>query len=113
MFEKRKVTFHLILTVFAVAIFSSSLARAEDHDNNLDQQLRQTLREAGFTGRVESTLEVRLGRSLNRKLVDLGRMLWFDVSGGLHNDNTCGGCHSPTNGMGDTQSIAIGIQNNN
>ena len=28
-------------------------------------------------------------------------------------DNACAGCHSPTNGFGDTQSIAIGIQNNN
>ena len=38
-------------------------------------------------------------------------MLWFDPIGGLNNDNTCGGCHSPTNGFGDTQSIAIGIDN--
>ena len=37
---------------------------------------------------------------------------WFDIIGGLNNDNTCGGCHSPTNGFGDTQSIAIGIDNN-
>ena len=39
-------------------------------------------------------------------------MLWFDPIGGLNDDNTCGGCHSPTNGFGDTQSIAIGIDNN-
>src|SRR4029453_18557597 len=32
---------------------------------------------------------------------------------GLHSDNTCGGCHSPSRGFGDTQSIAMGIQNNN
>jgi cytochrome c peroxidase len=61
---------------------------------------------------VESTLEQRLGRRLDPQLADLGRLLWFDVAGGLHSDNTGGGCHSPTNGMGDTQSIAIGIQNN-
>src|SRR5438477_3402400 len=36
-----------------------------------------------------------------------------ETSGGLHSDNACAGCHSPTNGFGDTQSIAIGIQNNN
>jgi cytochrome c peroxidase len=42
----------------------------------------------------------------------LGRLLWFDTAGGLHSDNTCGGCHSPGNGFGDSQSIAIGIQNN-
>jgi cytochrome c peroxidase len=39
-------------------------------------------------------------------------MLWFDTIGGLNDDNTCAGCHSPTNGFGDTQSIAIGIDNN-
>src|SRR5205814_9939048 len=32
--------------------------------------------------------------------------------GGLNNDNTCAGCHSPTRGFGDTQSIAIGVVNN-
>ena len=39
-------------------------------------------------------------------------MLWFDPFTGLNDDNTCAGCHSPTNGFGDTQSIAIGIDNN-
>src|SRR5258707_5757505 len=38
--------------------------------------------------------------------------MWFDTIGGLNNDNTCAGCHSPTNAFGDTQSIAIGIENN-
>jgi cytochrome c peroxidase len=46
------------------------------------------------------------------KRAELGRLLWFDILGGLNNDNTCGGCHSPTNGFGDTQPIAIGIDNN-
>ena len=94
-------------------VICSSLLRADDYDIHLDQHLRAVLHNAEFTGRIESTLEQRLGRPLNLKLADLGRLLWFDVIGGLHNDNTCGGCHSPTNGMGDTQSIAIGIQNNN
>jgi cytochrome c peroxidase len=87
--------------------------RQEDGDRNLSRKLREVLHQAGFTGRVESTLERRLGRNLNLQLAELGRLLWFDVSGGLHSDNTCGGCHSPTNAMGDTQSIAISIQNNN
>ena len=39
---------------------------------------------------------------------DTGRMLWFDTITGLNDDNACAGCHSPTNGFGDTQSIAIG-----
>src|SRR4051794_6743220 len=82
-------------------------------DGNLDRELTRALRQVGFSGRMESTLEQRLGRPINPELANLGRLLWFDVTGGLHGDNTCGGCHSPTNGMGDTQSIAIGIQNNN
>lgn len=81
-------------------------------ETGVDRKLKRILRESGFTGNVESTLEHRLGRRLDPRLADLGRLLWFDVAGGLHSDNTCGGCHSPTNGMGDTQSIAIGIQNN-
>src|SRR6185369_6696165 len=30
----------------------------------------------------------------------------------VEDDNSCAGCHSPTRGFGDTQSIAIGIDNN-
>ena len=81
-------------------------------DNPLDQQLEAVLLDAGFTGRVESTLENRIGRHIDRQLADLGRLLWFDTITGLNDDNTCAGCHSPTNGFGDTQSIAIGIENN-
>ena len=79
---------------------------------SLDQQLTAVLAQHGFTGRVESTLERRLGRKLDNDLVDAGRLLFFDTVGGLNNDNNCSGCHSPTHGFGDTQSIAIGIDNN-
>ena len=78
----------------------------------LDQQLAAILAKHDFTGRIESTLERRLGRKLDNQLVDLGRLLFFDTVGGLNNDNNCSGCHSPTHGFGDTQSIAIGIDNN-
>src|SRR5678815_5235161 len=78
----------------------------------LDAELQAALSDAGFTGTVESTLEDRLGRPLDLELADLGRLLWFDTVMGLHDDNSCGGCHSPTNGFGDTQSIAIGVQSN-
>jgi cytochrome c peroxidase len=80
--------------------------------NPLDQELAAVLRAAGFTGRIESTLEQRLGRRLDRQLADLGRLLWFDTLTGLNDDNACAGCHSPTAGFSDTQSIAIGIENN-
>jgi cytochrome c peroxidase len=78
----------------------------------LDEQLSAVLGQHGFNGRIESTLEQRLGRKLDNQLVDLGRLLFFDTVGGLNNDNNCSGCHSPTNGFGDSQSIAIGIDNN-
>jgi len=80
---------------------------------DLDAPVRGALQAAGFTGRVQSTLEHRLGRPVNRKMANLGRLLWFDTLGGLHRDNTCGGCHSPAHAFGDSQSIAIGVQNNN
>jgi cytochrome c peroxidase len=86
--------------------------RSEEHPSRLDRELSAVLERAGFTGTVGSSIERRLGRPIDPRLADLGRMLWFDTSGGLHNDNSCGGCHSPANGLGDSQSIAIGVQNN-
>ena len=82
-------------------------------DAVLDISLRLALGLLGYTGAVGSTLEERLGRPLDPALADLGRLIWFDKSGGLHDDNACAGCHAPADGFGDTQSIAIGVQNNN
>ncbi len=75
-------------------------------------QLAELLQAAGFTGRIQSTLERRLGRRLSPELATLGRDLFFDNVSGLHDDNSCSGCHSPTHGFGDSQSIAIGVDNN-
>ncbi len=105
----------LFVVVCGVLLFTSS-AVAHDHRppdvSQLDRELMTVLREAGFTGRIESTLERRIGHRLDRQLADLGRLLWFDTLTGLNDDNACAGCHSPTAGFGDTQSIAIGIENN-
>ena len=79
---------------------------------SLNSQLRSRLAELDYSGRAGDRLEARLGRKVDRKLADLGRLLWFDTLTGLNDDNSCGGCHSPTTGFGDTQSIAIGIENN-
>jgi cytochrome c peroxidase len=105
-----KLALILILSVGCVLTVTQKSAKA-DHDS-LDQELSARLTELGFTGRIETTLEQRLGRHLDQRRANLGRLLWFDTIGGLNNDNTCGGCHSPTNAFGDTQSIAIGIDNN-
>jgi cytochrome c peroxidase len=83
-----------------------------DDSGMLDRQLQGALARHGFTGRIESTLEARLGRQVDRQLADLGRLLWFDTVTGLNNDNNCSGCHSPAHGFGDSQSIAIGVDNN-
>jgi cytochrome c peroxidase len=77
-----------------------------------DRELQEVLRSHGFTGSVERSLTKRLGRPVDRRLADLGRLLWFDTVTGLNDDNSCAGCHSPTHGFGDTQSIAIGVENN-
>jgi cytochrome c peroxidase len=80
--------------------------------DGLDGQLTARLQQLGFTGRVESTLTQRLGRPISQPLANIGQLLWFDTITGLNGDNTCAGCHSPTNGFGDSQPIAIGIDNN-
>jgi cytochrome c peroxidase len=108
------------IVLFAVvcgALLFVSIASAHDRQasisgSHLDRDLKAILARAGFTGRIESTLERRIGHRVDQQLADVGRMLWFDSIIGLNNDNSCAGCHSPTSGFGDTQSIAIGIQNN-
>jgi cytochrome c peroxidase len=86
-------------------------------DDGLNDELAEALATAGFTGNIQQIfqqrLEANLGRPIDPKLANLGRLLWFDKIHSLHHDNTCGGCHSPTNGFGDSQPMAIGVQNNN
>jgi cytochrome c peroxidase len=101
-------------TLFATVAIALSLPPAAfgTATKPLDARLTAKLHKAGFTGRIETTLETRLGRQLDQRLANIGRFLWFDTITGLNNDNTCAGCHSPTNGFGDSQPIAIGIDNN-
>ncbi len=86
-----------------------SNARAKDP---LDVALKVILKQYGFTGRVQATLEPRLGRKLNANLANVGRLAFFDSLLALKDDNSCSGCHAPTAGWGDSQAIAIGIDNN-
>lgn len=110
----RKLRLYLLLALAALAPASGQEIRAvSSHSGSaLDQQLAQLLAAAGFTGRIESTLEQRLGRPVDHRLAGLGRDIFFDSIEGLHDDNSCAGCHSPSNGFGDTQSMAIGVDNN-
>jgi cytochrome c peroxidase len=101
----------------AAVVFAQGSDRYQDEERNLNRDLSAALSAAKFTGDIEQTfrkkIERNLGRPINPKLANLGRLLWFDKFQSLGRDNSCGGCHSPTNGMGDTQPVAIGVQNNN
>lgn len=79
----------------------------------LDDQLSAVLNHYGFTGRIGSSLEQRLGRKIDSQLAELGRLAFHDSLLGLNDDNSCSGCHAAPLGFGDSQSIAIGIENNN
>ena len=104
------------LIAAGAVIWASSFALVvhadDDRGSSLEARLARVLRQHDFTGRVEQTLPDRLGRRIEDDLANLGRLLWFDNVHSLHRDNTCAGCHSPSNGFGDTQSIAIGVDNN-
>ena len=102
----------LVALVVGAAMIVTQRTSASDRDSILDDQLSQVLTQHGFTGTVGSSLERRLGRRIDNQLADLGRNLFHDTIVGLNNDNSCSGCHSATAGFGDTQSIAIGIENN-
>lgn len=115
----QKHSFRIIISIsitclgVGILLFATKWAQAAPRDEaQLNQELAEVLLQYGFTGRIEYTLEQRLGRRIDPQLAEIGRMLWFDTITGLNDDNTCAGCHSPTAGFGDTQSIAIGIENN-
>lgn len=102
----------LLVALVVSAVMIVTQRTLANGDYTVDDQLSQVLTQHGFTGSVGSSLERRLGRKIDNQLADLGRNLFHDTIVGLNNDNSCSGCHSATAGFGDTQSIAIGIENN-
>jgi cytochrome c peroxidase len=103
----------IILLLAVVALCSFLVTRKGSAETTLDSQLATVLSQHGFTGKIESKLRTRLGRDLNLKLAKAGNNLWFDSILSLDNSNSCAGCHAPQAAFADTQSIAIGIDNNN
>ena len=99
-----------VLLILTSTLWLSVVLRAGSRST--DDDLAALLAEHGFTGRIEGRFREKLGRPIDQRLADIGRLLWFDTIGGLNDDNSCGGCHSPTHAFGDTQPIAIGIDNN-
>jgi cytochrome c peroxidase len=73
---------------------------------NLEQELRPALAREGFSGRIESTVEAKLGRPINQRLAAIGDLPYYDAILDIKQDNACAACHSPTTGYADTQSIA-------
>lgn len=98
--------------IFGGFFLTTRKSSARIGQNPLDQQLSDVLSRHGFSGSVESTLEQRLGRRVDNNLADLGRNLFHDTAVSLTGDQSCAACHSATAAFGDTQSIAIGIENN-
>ena len=110
---------HRKLTIIVLALISVGVVvltpntSASSGDEFLNEQLSAALSQHAFTGRVGSTLEQRLGRKIDNQLADLGSLAFHDSLLGLNNDNSCSGCHAAPLGFGDSQSIAIGVENNN
>jgi len=92
---------------------AASLPAAEPdvNDETLNRQLKDVLAANSFTSNIQSSVEQRLGRPIDQQLQNLGRQLFFDPIHALHDDNSCAGCHDPAAGFGDSQAIAIGVQN--
>lgn len=110
--QRCKMIVLLVALIAGGAMFVTPRISAGGGDSALDDQLSAVLNQHGFTGRVGSTLEQRLGRKIDNQLADLGRSAFHDSLLGLANDNSCAGCHAAPAGFGDTQSIAIGVANN-
>lgn len=107
-----KLAVLVIAVIYGGFFIATQKSSARFSQNPLDQDLSNVLRQRGFTGNVESTLEQRLGRRVDNQLADLGRNLFHDTIVSLKGDQSCAACHSATAGFGDTKSIAIGIDNN-
>ena len=103
----------LALVSFVALVLTSSTTSATSGESVLDAQLSGVLRQQEFTGRVGLSVEQRLGRKIDNQLANLGRLAFHDSLLGLNDDNSCSGCHAAPLGFGDSQSIAIGVENNN
>src|SRR5947207_9198014 len=79
--KQYKITI-ISLAVIAVAVVIFT-PRTQAKGSALDDQLYALLNQQGFTGRIGSTLEQRLGRKVDNQLADLGRLLFHDTIVGL------------------------------
>ena len=110
--RQHRLSIVIVALMCICVVVLSPGASATSTDDVLNEQLSAILSHHGFTGRVGLSLEQRLGRKIDNQLADLGRLAFHDTLLGLNNDNSCSGCHSAPLGFGDSQSIAIGVDNN-
>ena len=111
--QQRWMTITVLALVACAIVTLAARTSAKADDSALNNQLSTLLSQHGFTGRVGQSLERRLGRKIDNQLADLGRLAFHDSLLGLNDDNSCAGCHAAPLGFGDSQSIAIGVENNN
>ncbi|KRR15996.1 hypothetical protein CQ12_29030 [Bradyrhizobium jicamae] len=105
--SRRRFGATLAISIASALSFSGIVALHAQSPADLDSRLDAALKAAGFTGRIKDKLP-----TLDQEKVLLGRDLFFDKILALHGDNSCSGCHAPQRAYGDTQSIAIGVDNN-
>jgi len=79
---------------------------------DLDATLQTLLAAHRFDGRIEEQLEVKLGRPVDDRLAEVGRLLFFDRVLSITEDNSCAGCHGPNVAFNDPMPISIGVDNN-
>lgn len=87
-----------------------SLDRLQEAD--LDRVLDSIVGLRELTGDLEMRLLARLGRPVDTRLAEVGRLLFFDPVLSITGDNSCAGCHGPNESFNSSKSIAIGVDNN-
>ncbi|NNF12916.1 MAG: hypothetical protein HKN72_06830 [Gemmatimonadetes bacterium] len=107
------------MSAFALAVLSAcgpdepvGPGQVGDDGGELDARLSTLLAAHRLDGRIEEQLEVKLGRSVDERLAEVGRLLFFDRVLSLTEDNSCAGCHGPNVSFNDAVSISIGVDNN-
>jgi len=72
----------IVVVLYLCALVSALIASPPPPLSPLDGDLVEALSAAGFTGMIQQTyqarLEANLGRPLDPRLAEIGRMLWFE-----------------------------------
>ena len=110
---------HLVPTLMLLAVASACSpdepvgpGSVDETGPELDATLGTLLAAHRLDGRIEEQLEVKLGRPVDDRLAEVGRLLFFDRVLSLTEDNSCAGCHGPNVSFNDAVSISVGIENN-